>query len=300
MRWQILDRRRGAGRVRAVLAAGWFWLLAAGVAVGQGPAGFVGLPESPEAVSGSLAGDAGASSSLGAAGGRRGRRVEVVTLYDRPIRPFAEYGMALKFGSLGAGFEVGTTLLRNWNLRAGANFIDYGRQGTTDGVDYSGELHFRSGQMSLDWFPRHGGFHISPGVLLFRSRVFAQAMVPGGGTYTSDGVVYTSNPADPVRGVGQIQYSRRVSPALTVGFGNIIPRGGKRWTIPVEVGVAYVGAGRVSAQIVGQACDADGCFDVATDPDSQVNLKENLFDVNETLKRVPIFPMLSVGVGYRF
>ncbi len=267
--------------------------LASGAA-GQGAAA---LPDSPDA-GGAWSSSLVSSTDEGASG--RTRRLEVVALYDRPIRPFSDYGIALKFGLLGPGFEGVTTLLRNWNLRAGASFIDFGHQGQVDNVNYSGELHFRSGQASVDWFPRHGGFHVSPGVLIFRSRVFATAYVPGGGTYVSDGTVYTSSPTDPVRGVGEIQFSRRVSPALTIGFGNIIPRGSKRWTIPVEVGAAYVGPGKVSAQVVGQACSSDGCFDVATDPDSQVNLMENLRDVNETLKRVPIYPILSVGVGYRF
>lgn len=265
------------------------WLLAAGVGFAQDVAGVTGLPESAEAVS-----------SRGAGGGGGSRKLEVVSLYDRPIRPFSDYGMSVKVGSLGVGFEVVTTLLRNWNLRGGASFVDFGHLVVHQGVNYNGELHYRSGQVNVDWFPRHGGFHVSPGVLFFRSNMFGVLAVPGGGTYTLNDTVYTSSATDPIRGVAQLSYHGRVAPSLMIGFGNIIPRGSKRWTVPVEFGAAYVGAPRLTVRLAGQACQPDGCFNVGTDPDSQFNLRQDVGDINETLKRIPVYPLLSVGVGYRF
>ena len=245
----------------------------------------------------------GESSSVAAEGaGGLDRRTwrDIVPVYDHPVRPFAEWGMALKLTTLGPGFDLATTLLRGLNLRGSANFIDFGATIVDEGVNYFGDIHLRSGQVNVDWFPRHGGFHISPGVLIFDHRIQGGIYVPGGQTYTLEDETFTSSAANPITGLASLKYERKIAPSLMIGFANLIPRSGKRLTVPVEFGVAYVGRSSVNIALTGTACQPDGCFDVSTDPGSQQNLQEELNDINEDLRRVQFYPLLSIGVGYRF
>ena len=80
----------------------------------------------------------------------------------------SKVGIGLKISTLGVGIETALPLAGKLNLRGGANFFQYNRNITNDGIHYNGQLRFRSGEAHLDWFPFPlGGFHVSPGVLFY-------------------------------------------------------------------------------------------------------------------------------------
>ena len=90
----------------------------------------------------------------------------------------SKVGIGLKISTLGVGIESALPLAGKLNLRGGANFFQYSRNITNDGIHYNGQLRFRSGEAHLDWFPI-GGFHVSPGVLFYNgNQLTANAAVP--------------------------------------------------------------------------------------------------------------------------
>ncbi len=52
----------------------------------------------------------------------------------------------------------------------------------------------------------------------------------------------------------------------------------------------------------GQVCDANGqnCLNVATDPDVQSNLREEIAKDEKSLEPLKTYPILSFGVAYSF
>src|SRR5579864_3116014 len=113
-------------------------------------------------------------------------------------KPFSRLGVALKASLLGAGIEAATPLTPRSNLRAGFNMFSYDRGFNKDGVSYAGQLRFRSVEAHYDWFPFHGSFHLSPGVLVYNgNQLTANAFAPGGHTFTLNNPTYSSDPADP-------------------------------------------------------------------------------------------------------
>ncbi len=93
-------------------------------------------------------------------------------------------------------------------------------QGTNVGID----LHMRSGNASLDWFPFGGHFRLSPQLVFGNNnRILATVIIPSGSTITPNGEDYISSFTDPLHGSGRIDF-RKVSPGLSLGFGNLIPR----------------------------------------------------------------------------
>ena len=125
------------------------------------------------------------------------------------LRPFSRVGIGIKMSLLGAGVEAAVPLTPRSNLRAGFNAFSYDRTFHKDGVNYGGQLSFRSVEAHYDWFPFGGGFHISPGVLAYNgNQLKANASVPGGQTFTLNSTTYASDAADPVAGTGKVAFNR--------------------------------------------------------------------------------------------
>jgi hypothetical protein len=218
------------------------------------------------------------------------------------IRPFSRIAIGTKMGTLGWGGQVATPIFRRLTLRGGADIFNMGYGLTSDGTDYYASAHLKSGTVQADIYPfAHGSFHISPGVMIFRNSIVASLNVPGGNTFSVGDTDYTSDPNDPVHGSGTIQFSRSTMPMLTIGFGNMITRRENRHlSIPFEIGAAYTGHDTIQINMQGGVCQpGQGCGS-ANDPTFQQNVQDQQAKINEQLKRIQIYPVITTGVAYRF
>lgn len=219
------------------------------------------------------------------------------------IHPFSTVGVAVSVSTLGIGAEVATPVVRGLNLRVQSHFFPYSGQFETDGVTYNGDLKLRNAIASVDWFPFHGSFHLSPGVQLYSGfRASGNAVVPAGQTITLNDTDYTSSAVDPIHGMGSVT-ARSVAPAFTFGWGNLVSRKEhSHFSVPVELGFVYQGAPKANLAFAGVACDSqDECGDMATEPDAQANLAAEQKKVNDELAQYfKFYPIVSVGFGFRF
>ena len=219
-------------------------------------------------------------------------------------RAFPGIGVGAKVGLLGPGFEVAVPVARRFNVRAGGNFFSYTDSLTSNGIAYSANLRFRSVETSLDWFPWGGGFHISPGALIYNgNQVTGGANVPGGQTFTLNDQDYTSSVSDPVTGSGSLTFAK-AAPKITVGWGNLVPRGERHFSFPFEAGFAYVGYPKFQLHLQGTACYMDQgtpyCDSVATDSNIQSNLATQVQKINNDAAPARFYPILSQGFAVRF
>jgi hypothetical protein len=223
----------------------------------------------------------------------------------RTYRPFSELGFATRVGFAGAGFDIATPLARKFNLRAGTDFFNYDTSFQEEGADVGINLHLRSSHVALDWFPFGGHLRLSPQLVFGNNnRVLATAVIPSGSTVTLNGQDYISSYSDPLHGSGRIDF-RKVAPGFSFGFGNVIPRDRSHVSIPVEMGFYYVGQPRLQVAFTGSACDPNyppsvGCQSVDQDAGFQQNLTAFRERNDHNLSYASFFPILSVGVGYRF
>jgi hypothetical protein len=214
----------------------------------------------------------------------------------------------MKFSTLGIGVEAATAVTSQSNVRGGFNMYTYDRNFSKNGIDYGAQLKFRSMEAHYDWF-FGPGFHVSPGLLINnRNRVEGSAGVPGGQSFTLGNNTYTSNPANPVTGGAQIDFSKsRMSPMLTAGAGNLLRRGGRRFSINFEAGVVFQSEPQAVLSLGGSACMAGVCQSVASTPQIQDDIRAEQakinngtapYDVVHTL--LHYYPVVSFGFGYRF
>jgi hypothetical protein len=215
------------------------------------------------------------------------------------VLPFSKLAIGTKESTLGLGGEIATPLARGLNLRAGVNLMNFDYGTGIDGANYQGEMHLKNGQASLDWFPFKGGFHISPGVVVFKSVLSASVFVPGGGAFSLGSNNFTSSASDPIMGNAKMVFTRSILPAVTIGFGNMIPGEHKHWSAPFEVGAAYTGHYGVQLNLQGTACSGPVCRSTSS-PLIQPNVVQEQNDLNEVMKHYQLYPIITSGLAFRF
>jgi len=210
-------------------------------------------------------------------------------------------GIGVKVSTLGAGIEVATPLTRKLNVRGGFNMMRLDHTFTDSGIQYNGQLRFQSAEAHLDWFPIWG-FHVSPGMLFYNgNHITANAMVPGGQTFSVSGTTYESDPTTPVTGTGKLDFVK-VAPSLMLGVGNLIPRSGRHFSFLFEAGAAYEGSARVSLNLSGNVCDPSGavCRAISSDPTVQANVQGQQVKIQNDVNPYRFFPVVSLGIGFNF
>jgi hypothetical protein len=226
--------------------------------------------------------------------------VQALTYRPRSIRPFSALAIQFKGGFAGFGIDLATPLAQRVNLRIGGSAFQYSGSYNVDGITFDGEVKFRSGTLSLDWFPFNNGFRISPGVTLYNGNNLNAALsVPAGQSFDLGDDTYVAGPGG-VYGTGSLSFGKRTAPSLTVGFGNMIPRSGRHFSVPFEVGFQYIGDPLLNLNLAGTACDPSGCGDLATDSTSQADLQQELSEINSDIRPLRFYPIISLGLAYRF
>ena len=210
-------------------------------------------------------------------------------------------GIGVKASTLGIGADVAVPVGQRANIRGGINAFNYSRNFDRDGITYGGTLWLRSAEALVDFFPTGGGFHISPGVLIYNGNtVKATALVPGGQTFNLGNSTYLSNPANPINGSGKLT-TNKVAPMLMLGFGNLVPRT-RHFSVSFEFGAAFHGTPKATLDLAGSACDLSGvnCRNAATDPTVQSNVQAEVDKLNKSAAPWKVYPVVSLGFGYKF
>jgi hypothetical protein len=211
-------------------------------------------------------------------------------------------GAAVKISALGGGAEVAARVTHRTNVRAGFNVITYSRGFHKDGITYNGQLNFKTFEAHYDIFPWAKSFRVSGGVLVYAADpITATALVPGNQSFTLGGVNYISDPANPVSGNGKIVFNR-AAPTVTFGFGNLVPRNkSQHFSVPVELGVAFQGSPKATLGLAGSVCDSTGvnCRSVS-DPTIQSQILSEQNKLNNSMSFFKMYPIISVGFGYKF
>ncbi len=220
----------------------------------------------------------------------------------RATRPFGSLAIGLTVGSGGIGLDLATPINSKLNLRASGSLFSYTTSFTVDTIPIDGTLHLASAALALDYFPRARSFHISPGITLYNNTTYnALIFIPGNQIITLNDQDYTSDPNDPIHGTAFLKFGNRVAPRLTVGWGNVIRHRTAGLTFPVDIGIEYIKPPTASFVLTGSSCQSPSdCGPIQNDPDTQQNILEQQGEIVDDLKPLRFFPILSIGVSYKF
>ncbi len=214
-------------------------------------------------------------------------------------------GVDVHLGVNGVGGDIALPVARHFSVRVGGEYFHYTDQFTEQGANVDASLKLGNGKAALDWYPFRNGFRISPQVVFaIQTNVTATVLVPPGQTVSLNNSDYVSSASDPLHGNGLVT-TRKSAPGISIGWGNISPRGNGHLSFPVELGFYYIGQPNLQVSFTGSACDPTvpqtiGCQSVDQDASFQASLKAFITRNQHNVSYVSFFPIASFGVGYRF
>jgi hypothetical protein len=198
--------------------------------------------------------------------------------------------LGLKASTLGGGVEVRKALGEQFAVRGVLNGYSYSLDEDYSDVQYEGDLDLRSGGLLLDWHPGGFWFRLSAGALVNGNELNLDAE-PMSGTYEFNGVEYAAAQIGSATGTAEFD---DIAPYLGIGFAKA-PAGERGLAFSVDVGVLFQGAPSFDLQVnCGTAVPVDTCAQIRRDADAERAQFEDDADDFE------YYPVISVGVGYRF
>ncbi|MBI3402076.1 MAG: hypothetical protein HY048_11705 [Acidobacteria bacterium] len=217
-------------------------------------------------------------------------------------------GIGVKLGTLGVGIQGAVAVANRVNVRGGFNVFSYSHTFDQSGASIDGSLKLQSVEANLDLLIG-GGFRFSPGVLLYNNNHIDGTLSVGSSQFSIGGQTYTSLASDPIRGTTSMTFNK-FSPMLAIGFGQLVPRSGRHFSMALDLGVVFEDVPTVGLTYSGTGClvttpalpASVACKPINTQPnivtaigDEQKKIQDNSF-----LQLLKYYPVISIGFGWRF
>lgn len=228
---------------------------------------------------------------------------------------FSHLAFGAGISPLGIQLQAATNISRHFNVRGTGSFFSYTDSFTTNGIAASAKLNLASAGASVDVYPFHAGWRISPGLLFYNQNgLSASTNVAAGTSFTlNDNTYYSANAnlttgATPVVGTAALGlYATKPAFSITTGWGNMVKSTG-HWSFPFEAGVAFTGQPTLTASLTGWACTDQAqtqCQNI-NDPNNpiaqavQSNLSAQIAKWTNDISPLRFYPILSFGAAYSF
>jgi hypothetical protein len=196
-------------------------------------------------------------------------------------------GLAImgKAGTLGLGGELATRITSDINARVGLNTLDYDFDKKYDDIEYDAELDFSSFSALVDWYIFGDSFRVTGGLLSLNHALDLDATPKTNQTIGDN--VYTPSEIGTLSGRAKM---KGVAPYIGIGWGNPLDRSHK-WGLYCDLGVAFADAPDVSLSSNGT---------LASDSTFQADLAKERNDIEDDVKPFRFYPVLSLGLYFRF
>jgi hypothetical protein len=202
-----------------------------------------------------------------------------------------DIAIGVKGGTAGMGGELTVGVLNYLNFRTGYHTFNYDGNATKSDIDYDYKLKLQSIPLLVDLYPFGGGFRVTSGVFINNNKVTSTAQpnstakVNIGGTEYSIGGVG----ADLVSLDGKVDF-QSTAPYLGIGWGNAVGKN-SHLTISFDAGIMFQGTPKVSLNANGP---------IASDPTFQHDLAEEEAQLKNDIKDFQYYPIVSLGLAYKF
>lgn len=202
-------------------------------------------------------------------------------------RPAAALGLAVDVhgGTLGAGVGASLQLTNHLNVRAGINSGDFEIINIDDneGLNYENPtFKFDNQYAFLDLYPFSGNLRFSLGMVSNNNEINAGAMVDSSGQYVGN----TEAPIN-TSVHGRVTFEGTATYA-GIGWGNAFGRN-KGFYFSVDLGVMSQGDPQVDLEVVDN-----------TNTISQQDVEQERQDLKDELDGIDLWPVINVGLGFRF
>ena len=194
--------------------------------------------------------------------------------------------ISVRGGTLGIGLELTKAITKRINAKLVVNDLSFSDDGDVDDIDYDFDIDLFSAGVLLDWHPFNGGFHLSGGLLYSENDLDAKASTNQ--EFEIGNTTYTSEEIGILR--GEIEFSD-FAPYLGIGWGNPVGKK-RRWKILFDIGVIYLGSSDANLS------STDGTL--SNNPIFQADLKREEESLQDDIDDYGLYPVLSLGISYKF
>lgn len=207
-------------------------------------------------------------------------------------------------GTQGLGFAVGYEFNEYLRLRARYAFLGYDRNSDWNDLPYKAEFEGNNGGLLLDYHPTGGAFRLSAGLTLSTQKVKGDATLKGGGrVYSMGGYEYRSmNGAS-----AHANYDwDSLQPYVGIGWTTGSDESGVYFT--ADLGVNFCGKASLEVSHAGniesRPRGGGGAWQnlPAADLDRRLHdsVKHEGRDLFKIADKIVVYPVLQIGVGYRW
>jgi hypothetical protein len=197
-----------------------------------------------------------------------------------------DWGIDLHAGTLGGGAEVNYTISPYFMARLRANRYNYDYSGRKEQIYYDFTLHLKSYALLLDWHPFAGVFHVTAGYFSNKNDVFGYAQ-PQNGSYIINGNTYNASQVGNL--TGSITFNPG-APYLGIGW-NSLGTTSTGFGFEFDLGALFQGS--PTAQL-----SASGS--ISSNPQFRSDLAQEQAKLQNDVNFFKIYPVVNVGLSYRF
>lgn len=206
-----------------------------------------------------------------------------------------EFGVGAKIGTLGLGAELTAVVAEKFAVRAGFqglqasyDFVGPNDNGVNgDELNYEGDITLSALNVFADWHPMTTAFRVSFGILGNFSSIDTTASCNNALGCEFGNSVFL--PA--VMGDLEVETTLNpVAPYIGIGWG-AAPNTTEQWHFVADFGVAYTGSPDVEIRSNGTCNSVTAC---------QNELRQEEQEVEDALRRLRFYPVVNLGVQYRF
>jgi len=198
----------------------------------------------------------------------------------------APFSAGLGVSTLGIGANAGYKINNSFKVRVAGNYFKYNKSVNNGDFTYKGKLRmFTLGALG-DWHFLENGFRVTGGLMYNGNQLNVDATPSNSHTY--NGTTYTPQQIGTVK--GRLNF-RRIAPYLGVGFdsGHESASG---FSFNADLGVLFQG------KVRGKVKSISGTL--SNNATAVENVKEDVVKAANKKKLLQYYPVIAVGVSYKF
>ncbi len=198
----------------------------------------------------------------------------------------ADVSVGLRVSTLGFGLEAAKLVMNHLAVRGGFNYFKISDSRTESDIAFDARLKLTAVTLLADFFPAsRGAFHLSAGFATNPVDLRGTGVPNEGGTFEINSHTYQSSEVGTM--TGRVKWPG-LGPYLGIGFGTPAAQHGALKFV-FDLG-AVLGRGKVSLSATG----------AANNPQLQSDLDAEIASIQDDVHKVPLYPVISFGLAYRF
>jgi len=206
------------------------------------------------------------------------------------------YAIGVSAGTLGGDLEYSRMLSpqRNLALRVSLGGLSYSSDYDDTDAHYETDLSLKSLGAVVEYHPNASGFYIGVGAY-YQDNSYELVATPQDGEYEFNGHTYAADALGSV--YGETDGLNKLVPYVGIGYDNAL-FGDGQWFFTAKLGAWYHGTPTVN--LTAKDCALDDYGSPLTCDDLRQDLRKEERDINEDIQDYTWWPVLQIGLSYRF